>query len=183
MTHSQMALSAVLSACTNKHVLITGGEPLLHPMTIPLIEELLRRGHKVQVETNGTLGIPFIQPVHWVVDHKTPSSGMADKMPPIETYAHRILRAVGIAHLENPLGHAYVKWVIADDGDLDYAIRSLQALLRLDLGRWGVIFIFSPIDGRGSLIERMVQRIKGVDASLLDHIVFSAQLHKLFKMP
>lgn len=66
----------------NEVVCLTGGEPLIHD-TKELIEELVDRGHKVVVETNGSVDIsPFIniKNVSFVVDCKSPSSGYADKM-------------------------------------------------------------------------------------------------------
>ena len=37
-----------------RHVVITGGEPTIHPRISELITDLQMRGHKVHVETNGT---------------------------------------------------------------------------------------------------------------------------------
>lgn len=41
-----------------KHVVVTGGEPMLFAETVPLCEELHRRGLHVTIETAGTLDLP-----------------------------------------------------------------------------------------------------------------------------
>jgi len=61
---------------------ITGGEPLLQGKeTNTLIKELLDRGYKVLVETNGSINIKDLDKRAIVIlDMKTPGSGMSDKM-------------------------------------------------------------------------------------------------------
>ena len=55
---------------------LTGGEPLLQPDAIPLMEALLERGHEVLLETGGSLSIePVPGPVHRIIDIKCPGSG------------------------------------------------------------------------------------------------------------
>lgn len=41
-----------------EHVVVTGGEPLLQPETVPLCEQLLAAGHFVTIETAGTVYEP-----------------------------------------------------------------------------------------------------------------------------
>lgn len=58
------------------HVLITGGEPLLQEGTPALIKTLLERGHKVFIETNGSIDVSIIdRRAVKVMDIKCPSSG------------------------------------------------------------------------------------------------------------
>jgi 7-cyano-7-deazaguanine synthase len=55
---------------------LTGGEPLLQPESIPLMEELLRRGREVLLETGGSLPIEGVpRGVKRIVDVKCPASG------------------------------------------------------------------------------------------------------------
>ena len=60
-----------------KHVLITGGEPLLQRQTPALVRALSDAGYQVSIETHGEISI---EAVSWiariVIDIKTPSSGM-----------------------------------------------------------------------------------------------------------
>jgi 7-carboxy-7-deazaguanine synthase len=62
-------------------ITITGGEPLMQEGVFHLIERLLADGHRVLVETNGSLSIKELDPRATVVlDVKTPGSGMWEEM-------------------------------------------------------------------------------------------------------
>lgn len=55
---------------------VTGGEPLLQPGVIPLMEGLLAAGHEVLLETSGSLTTAEVpEGVHVVLDLKAPDSG------------------------------------------------------------------------------------------------------------
>jgi len=55
---------------------ITGGEPLLQPTVIPLMQRLLDLGHDVLLETSGSLSIADVPDgVHVILDLKPPGSG------------------------------------------------------------------------------------------------------------
>src|SRR5215213_7439406 len=48
---------------------VTGGEPLLQPGAIMLMERLIERGHEVLLETGGSLSIERVpDPVHVILD-------------------------------------------------------------------------------------------------------------------
>ncbi len=60
-----------------KHVLLTGGEPLLQRQTPALVEALRERSYQVSIETHGEVSIePVAKTARIVMDIKTPSSGM-----------------------------------------------------------------------------------------------------------
>lgn len=60
---------------------VTGGEPLLEKGVHHLIERLLNDGHKVLIETNGSLSIKDVDPRAVVIlDIKAPGSGMSEEM-------------------------------------------------------------------------------------------------------
>jgi 7-carboxy-7-deazaguanine synthase len=59
---------------------VTGGEPLLQPGVYPLMEALLDAKLKVLLETSGAIDVREVpDPVHAIVDMKTPSSGESDR--------------------------------------------------------------------------------------------------------
>jgi 7-carboxy-7-deazaguanine synthase len=59
---------------------VTGGEPLLQPGVVPLMEGLLARGYRVLLETSGSLPIDAVPAgVHVILDLKAPDSGEVDK--------------------------------------------------------------------------------------------------------
>lgn len=105
-----------------KSVTITGGEPLIHPGIECLLEELLRAGYWVNVETNGTIDAErFRSSLHadigklfFTVDYKCPSSGMEDKMQsPEQSYSH--LRHTDV-----------VKFVVGSREDLNKTLEVLE---------------------------------------------------------
>jgi 7-carboxy-7-deazaguanine synthase len=60
---------------------ITGGEPLLQREVYSLTTRLLEEGHRVLLETNGSMNIKDIDKRAVVIlDLKTPGSGMSDRM-------------------------------------------------------------------------------------------------------
>lgn len=62
---------------------VTGGEPLIQPGCIPLLNELSCRGFKVLLETSGAISIKDVpESVHTIMDIKCPSSGESDRLHP-----------------------------------------------------------------------------------------------------
>jgi len=60
-----------------KHVLLTGGEPLLQRQTPELARALVEAGYLVSIETHGEVSIQAVaETARIVMDIKTPSSGM-----------------------------------------------------------------------------------------------------------
>lgn len=70
-------ITAILAPWKLKHVLLTGGEPLLQRGTLPLLKELNNLGYQVHIETHGEVPItPYVDHARIVMDIKTPSSLM-----------------------------------------------------------------------------------------------------------
>jgi 7-carboxy-7-deazaguanine synthase len=60
-----------------RHVLLTGGEPLLQRNVPALLDELIREKYQVSVETHGEVSIAEVsKKARIIMDLKTPSSGM-----------------------------------------------------------------------------------------------------------
>jgi len=69
---------AEISGFNTKHVLLTGGEPLLQRPVLPLIKELREAGYSVSIETHGEVSIEHVAPyARIIMDVKTPSSKMS----------------------------------------------------------------------------------------------------------
>ncbi|HHO53486.1 MAG TPA: radical SAM protein [Deltaproteobacteria bacterium] len=89
---------------------ITGGEPLLQPAAIPLMQRLLELGHEVLLETSGSLSIAAVpEAVHVILDLKPPASGEV---------ARNLWSNVALLK-----PHHEVKIVLADRGDYEWARR------------------------------------------------------------
>ena len=126
-----MSLEQVLAE-VDRHgapiVEVTGGEPLLQPEAIPLLEALLARGYRVMLETGGSLPIDAVPAgVLRIVDVKCPGSGES----------HRNLWA----NLDALRAGDELKFVIADR--TDYVWAREQVRTRALDGRAPVLF--SPV--------------------------------------
>ncbi len=61
-----------------KHVLLTGGEPLLQRQTPTLVQALKEANYTISIETHGEVSIAAVAPhARIIMDIKTPSSGMS----------------------------------------------------------------------------------------------------------
>lgn len=93
-----------------KYVCITGGEPLLQKDIIYLIDELLKKGYKISIETNGSLSIKKLLDKNYLMislDIKCPSSNM---------YENNYLENINFLKKDDQL-----KFVIKNKKDYEYA--------------------------------------------------------------
>ncbi len=136
---------------------VTGGEPLVQPTAVPLMQKLLDLGHEVLLETSGALTIEAVPDgVHIIMDLKCPDSGEVARnhWPNLE--------------LLRPKDE--VKFVIASRADYEWA-RDITREHAID-ARCPVLF--SPAWGA-------VEPAKMVDWILEDglNVRFQLQLHKV----
>lgn len=102
------SVSSLIEQVKCRHVCVTGGEPLLQKNVHILMEELVKRGFIISLETGGSLPIENVHPkVHVILDIKCPGSGMSEKN-----------LWDNIKHLK-PIDE--VKFVIQDRTDYEYA--------------------------------------------------------------
>lgn len=110
---------------------VTGGEPLLQPDAVPLMERLLATGYEVLLETGGHMPIDQVpDEVVTILDVKCPGSGEAHRMH--------------WANLERLSCRDEVKFVIRDRADFDYAI---DVVTRYRLDERAAAVLFSPVFG------------------------------------
>jgi 7-carboxy-7-deazaguanine synthase len=102
------ALVAEVAGAGPRNVVVTGGEPLEHPVFVPLVTALKSRGHRVEVETAGTEVPPPVDVDQWNVSLKLAHSGVPES---------RRLRADAIARFRD-LG-AWFKFVVGHERDVD----------------------------------------------------------------
>jgi len=122
---------AAVRAFGARLVELTGGEPLLQPAAIPLMERLLAEGYEVLLETGGHLPIDDVpDEVVTILDVKCPGSGEA---------AH--MHWPNLAQLSS---RDEVKFVIADRVDFDYARRVVEEHRLIDSV---AAVLFSPVHG------------------------------------
>ena len=138
-------------------VCFTGGEPMLQPDAVELIERLVSKGIQVVLETNGSVDLSEVprDPLVMIsMDIKCPSSGMTDRM---------MLSNIDILSSKDQL-----KFVIKDQADLDFAVGFVRS------HRTPCPAIFGPVGGTGRL-EWLVDRVlrEHLDVRVLP------QLHKI----
>ena len=138
-------------------VCFTGGEPMLQPDAVELIERLVSKGIQVVLETNGSVDLSEVprDPLVMIsMDIKCPSSGMTDRM---------MLSNIDILSSKDQL-----KFVIKDQADLDFAVGFVRS------HRIPCSVIFGPVGGTGRL-EWLVDRVlrEHLDVRVLP------QLHKI----
>ena len=110
---------------------ITGGEPLLQPDVVPLMDRLLALGHEVMLETGGQRATERVPAdVITILDVKCPASGEAGRMH--------------WPNLDRLQPHDEVKFVIQDRADFDYACDVVQ---RYALDARAAAVLFSPVHG------------------------------------
>lgn len=140
----------------NNLIEITGGEPLVQPLSLNLMTELANLGNMVLLETGGSLSIEKVDPrVHIIMDIKTPSSKMEKKN-----------RYDNISFLKQT---DEVKFVLGSQEDITWAIEKIHEFNLTNKCK----VLFSPVFGTIEPVE-IVDRI--VQEQL--PVRFQLQLHK-----
>jgi 7-carboxy-7-deazaguanine synthase len=106
MTIAEVAAKVAGHGCNL--VEITGGEPLLQDGVYPLIDDLLKTGHTVMIETSGSIDVSRLDPrVIKIMDLKCPGSGECDRNL--------------WSNLDHLRAHDELKFVLADRADYEWA--------------------------------------------------------------
>jgi len=153
---TETSVSEILELVKNdRNICITGGEPLLQDDVYELMEELLKRGKTIVLETNGSISlsrVPKDPDLMISMDIKCPSSGMEDKMD--------------MSNLAILKPTDQLKFVVEDKNDLEYAISVIEKGVDCNV-------IISPVGGMdiGPLADEIVER--KLDVRVLP------QLHKI----
>jgi 7-carboxy-7-deazaguanine synthase len=144
-----------------KLIELTGGEPLELEGVYALMDELLKKGYDLMIETGGHIDVSRVDSrVKRIVDLKTPSSGMMKRN-----------RYENINHLTK---HDEVKFVIGSREDYEWAKTKLPLLKKEGAGGGPGVVLFSPVHGDMSLTD--------MAAWILEdrlNVRFQTQLHKL----
>ena len=147
-----------------RNVTLTGGEPLLAKDIDILINELSKRGYRIELETNGSIDISKyygIKGVVFTLDYKGPSSLMENQMN-LDNYKY-----IG----KNDV----VKFVCGTEQDL---IKAKEIILKYKLNEISNPFI-SPMFGEINL-ERIVDFMKDNN---LNGVRLQIQIHKVIWNP
>lgn len=143
-----------------KNVTVTGGEPLIQPNIIPLLEMLCGDGHYVEIETNGSADVSEVLKIKenrpaLTMDYKLPSSGMENYM-----------RTENLFALEKK---DTVKFVSGSRADLERALEIIR-----EYGLIGKCAVYiSPVFGKlkpAEIVDFMLEnKLNGVNVQLQMH--------------
>ncbi|MGB7719191.1 MAG: 7-carboxy-7-deazaguanine synthase QueE [Bryobacteraceae bacterium] len=131
-----------------RHVVVTGGEPMIAPEIVPLTERLRGLGWHITIETAGTVVQPVacdLMSISPKLANSTPTGGWAAQHDRLRIQLEVLLELMGRYPYQ-------LKFVIAEPGDLD-EVRAL--ILALDADRGRVILMPEGTD-RNRLRERAV---------------------------
>jgi 7-carboxy-7-deazaguanine synthase len=102
-----------------RHVVITGGEPMLFPDLVPLCAELRRRGKHVTIETAGTRYLPVECDLMAVSPKLSNSTPCTDKSPEWVGLHERNRAAVDVVRRLNAEFDCQFKFVVGSPADCD----------------------------------------------------------------
>lgn len=143
------------------HVTVTGGEPLAQANAVHLLRQIVDRGWKCQLETNGSILLKDVpEKVRKIADVKTPSSGESDSFE--------------MRNLKYLADRDELKFAIATAEDYDFS----RDFLAKYLPRKGIVVNYSPVFGTMSpseLADRIIR--DGLPVRL------NLQLHKIIWGP
>lgn len=161
--YTEMTGEEILSAVQKsgiKNVTVTGGEPLIQPNIIPLLEMLCGDGHYVEIETNGSADVSEVVKIGTdrpalTMDYKLPSSGMESFM---RTENFALLEAMDT-----------VKFVSGSRADLERALEIIR-----EYGLIGKCAVYiSPVFGEiepAEIVDFMLaNKLNGVNVQLQMH--------------
>lgn len=160
---SNMTVDEVISEVSKyecNRVTLTGGEPLLQPDALDLIEKLSKSRYEVEIETNGAVELDSLitlkrdyGTILITMDWKCPTSGMNDKMK------YENLRLL----YEDDV----VKYVVGSKEDLDE--------MKNTMDKTDAQIYVSPVFGKIELKEIAEYIIN----NKLNNVRFQLQIHKL----
>jgi 7-carboxy-7-deazaguanine synthase len=147
-----------------KHVLMTGGEPLLQRGTLPFVDRLKKEGYEVSIETHGEVSIAnAVSKARIIMDIKTPGSKM-----------NRGKYKENLALLKK---EDEIKFVITSPSDYEWAKEIVRAGLPTSE------ILFSPVmKAKGSPgVYEGIEPLALAESILKDQLPvrFQLQLHKL----
>lgn len=163
--HPRLPATEIADRCLTDHVVITGGEPLLHDLQ-PLLQAL-GKAH-VTVETNGLRYDPSLAVDLWSVSPKLGSSGQKPNVRALREY------------LRDP---DEVQFKFAVDGPADL-VEVKHLLAQLKLGSTPVILqpVGYPTESREascSKVASLVQMVQADPSWRLYNVRVLPQLHRL----
>lgn len=170
----EMSISDIL-ACVNRNyrrVTLTGGEPLLFPESVKLVNRLCELGYEVNIETNGSCDIvafrdlvKFNKFLFFTIDFKLPSSK--------EMYSMRL------SNYDNLRRNDVLKFVVGSDEDVEAAAGFAHNLIE-KYGDDAPYIYVGTVFGKYELSDVITEFMKD---PVLSDVRFQIQMHKVIWDP
>ena len=109
-----------------KNIVLTGGEPLIQPEIVPLVERLAGEGYNIQIETNGTIYRENLNGLAYF----TVSPKLSRSVPTGEFSKYHEEHRMNLDILRQYKGKGEFKFVVASRDDLD-EVKDLTHILNL----------------------------------------------------
>lgn len=170
----EMGINEILSYVNRdyRRVTVTGGEPLLFPDTVRLVNRLCQMDYEVNIETNGSCDIvafrdmiEYSENLFFTIDFKLPSSG--------EMYSMRL------SNFENLKERDVLKLVIGSQEDLSVALGVARDVVE-KYGKNAPHIFVGVVFGSFELSDVIAEFMK--DSQLKD-VRFQIQMHKIIWDP
>ena len=179
---TEMDVEQIIDQCHangHRHIVVTGGEPLLNERLDELVAELLLENFTVEIETNGSVDIhPFLEKIDAkelpyafepnlsiTLDYKMGFSGMMDKMNP-----------ANFDHLDDLCSNDTVKFVVAQE-DIEPCMELIKKFQ--EQGTLCKYYI-SPVFGEVNM-QDIVEAMK--NHKLNEDVRYQLQMHKYVWSP
>lgn len=166
----EMSVSEIVSKVNRNYrrVTLTGGEPLLFPDSIKLVNMLCDNGFEVNIETNGSCDIVAFrgliknnQNLFFTIDFKLPSSN--------EMYAMRL------SNFDNLTRYDVLKFVVGSEEDSSVAASFAHDLILKHQNNAPYIFV-GVVFGKYELKDVIKEFMKD---PVLKDVRFQIQMHKI----
>lgn len=170
----EMSISEILSRVNKSYrrVTLTGGEPLLLPESIELVNKLCDYDFEVNIETNGSCDIVAFRDLirnnkklFFTIDFKLPSSN--------EMYKMRL------SNFDNLEKRDVLKFVIGSEEDVDVALGMAERLVK-EYGSDSPYMYCGTVFGSYQLAD-VIEKFMAVP--ILKDVRFQIQMHKIIWDP
>jgi 7-carboxy-7-deazaguanine synthase len=139
-----------------RHVVLTGGEPMLHAESIALCEQLQRQGKHITVETAGTLYLPLacdLMSISPKLDNSTPAGEQGSGWRSRHEAARHVPGVIRQLMVQSPY---QFKFVVGQPCDVEHVLRYLDEIPQIDRGRVMLMPMGTGVDELARVAEWLV---------------------------
>ena len=167
-------IASVIALTPARHVVITGGEPMLHPKEVGWLTDFAHSLNKpVTIETNGTIHETCVKPTLWSVSPKLKSSTPDATQFPNEAALHkRKMKEADLDLFQKSAPNCQIKFVVTHADDL----LEIEQMVAMHHVKHSNVWLMPE----GRTAQEVVERSKNVMELAIQHgFNFSSRLHTI----